>query len=203
MSRNKTPPPEIDSEHDELAFEFGRRVRALRDRSEMTLEDLATRSGVSRAMLSKVERGEKNPTIGIAKRIAHALDTTLSFLTGGLEDRQAVVVVRHNQRHVFRDSETGFERHLLTPTMAGSRVELLQHMLPAGVSTGMMPAYRSGTEKHIAVTEGELIVSLPGQEVHLAEGDALFFEAKVEHGFTNRTKKRCIYYLVISHRDDK
>ena len=59
MSRNKTPPPEIDSEHDELAFEFGPRVRALRDRSEMTLEDLATRSGVSRAMLSKVERGEK------------------------------------------------------------------------------------------------------------------------------------------------
>ena len=88
----------------------------------MTLEDLATRSGVSRAMLSKVERGEKNPTIGIAKRIAHALDTTLSFLTGGLEDRQAVVVVRHNQRHVFRDSETGFERHLLAPRwpVAGS-----------------------------------------------------------------------------------
>jgi transcriptional regulator with XRE-family HTH domain len=196
MSRNTTPPPEVDPEHDELAYEFGRRVRALRDRGELTLEDLATR-------LSKVERGEKNPTIGVAKRIAHALDTTLSFLTGGVEDRQAVIIVRHNQRHVFRDSKTGFERHLLTPTMVGSRVELLQHLLPAGVSTGMMPAYRNGTEKHIAVTEGDLIVSLPGQDVYLAEGDALFFEAKVEHGFTNRTKKPCTYYVVISHRDDK
>jgi transcriptional regulator with XRE-family HTH domain len=203
MSSNNIPSSDIDSEHDELAYEFGRRVRALRDRSELTLEDLATRSGVSRAMLSKVERGEKNPTIGVAKRIAHALDTTLSFLTGGVEDRQAVILVRHNQRHVFRDSETGFERHLLTPTMVGSRVELLQHLLPPGVSTGMMPAYRNGTEKHIAVTQGELIVSLPGQEVHLAEGDALFFEAKVEHGFTNRSKKPCVYYVVISHRDDK
>jgi transcriptional regulator with XRE-family HTH domain len=203
MSSNNIPSSDIDSEHDELAYEFGRRVRALRDRSELTLEDLATRSGVSRAMLSKVERGEKNPTIGVAKRIAHALDTTLSFLTGGVEDRQAVILVRHNQRHVFRDSETGFERHLLTPTMVGSRVELLQHLLPPGVSTGMMPAYRNGTEKHIAVTQGELIVSLPGQEVHLAEGDALFFEAKVEHGFTNRSKKPCAYYVVISHRDDK
>jgi uncharacterized cupin superfamily protein len=67
----------------------------------------------------------------------------------------------------------------------------------------MMPAYRSGTEKHIAVTEGELIVSLPGQEVRLASGDALFFEAKVEHAFSNRSKKRCAYYLVISHREDK
>jgi transcriptional regulator with XRE-family HTH domain len=202
MSRKITPPPEPVAEHD-LAQEFGRRVRTLRDRSELTLEELASRSGVSRAMLSKVERGEKSPTIGVAKRIAHALDSTLSFLTGGMEDRQAVVVVRHDERHVFRDSETGFERHLLSPTMVGSRVELLQHWLPAGVSTGMMPAYRSGTEKHVAVAQGELIVTLPGQEIHLAEGDALFFEAKVEHAFTNRSKKNCSYYLVISHRDDK
>ena len=203
MSRNNITPPDVVSDHDELASEFGRRVRTLRDRSELTLEELATRSGVSRAMLSKVERGEKSPTIGVAKRIAHALDTTLSFLTGGVEDRQAVIIVRRDQRHVFHDSETGFERHLLSPTMVGSRVELLQHWLPAGVSTGMMPAYRSGTEKHIAVADGELIVSLPGQEVHLAEGDALFFEAKVEHGFSNRSKKRCSYYVVISHREDK
>ncbi|NPT55570.1 helix-turn-helix domain-containing protein [Paraburkholderia sp. 5N] len=196
-------PPEAAGDHDELNQEFGRRMRALRERGELTLEELATRSGVSRAMLSKVERGEKSPTIGVAKRIAHALETTLSFLTGGVEDRQAVVVVRREQRHIFRDSETGFERHILSPTMVGSQVELLQHWLPAGVSTGMMPAYRTGTEKHVTVAEGELIVSLPDQEIRLSEGDTLFFEARVEHAFSNRSRKHCSYYLVISRREDK
>lgn len=198
-----TLPPEAADDHDELSQEFGRRVRALREHGELTLEELATRSGVSRAMISKVERGEKSPTIGVAKRIAHALDTTLSFLTGGVEDRQAVVLIRRDERHVFRDSETGFERHILSPIMVGSQVELLQHKLPAGVSTGMMPAYRSGTEKHVTVAQGELVVSLPDQEIRLSEGDTLFFEARVEHGFSNRSRKACSYYLVISRRDDR
>lgn len=198
MSSPRSAPAQAADDHDELNLEFGRRVRMLRDRSKLTLEDLATRSGVSRAMLSKVERGEKSPTIGLAKRIAHALDTTLTFLTGGVEDQQAVVVVRRDQRHVFRDKETGFERHLLSPPMAGNHIELLLHRLPAGVSTGIMPAYRSGVEKHIAVAEGELIVSTPKQEIALAEGDSLFFEATVEHAFTNRSRKLCSYYVVIS-----
>ncbi|MBI0325579.1 helix-turn-helix domain-containing protein [Burkholderia plantarii] len=188
---------------DELNQAFGRRVRALRERAELTLEALAVRSGVSRAMLSKVERGEKSPTIGVAKRIAHALHTTLSFLTGGVEDRQAVVVVRHDQRHVFRDSETGFERHILSPSMAGGGVELLLHRLPAGVSTGMMPAYRSGTEKLVTVAQGELVVELPDREIALSAGDTLFFEAQQEHAFSNRSRKPCAYYLVISRRDDR
>ncbi|RQU32778.1 XRE family transcriptional regulator [Burkholderia cenocepacia] len=203
MSNPKSPTIDQFDEHDDLNQEFGRRVRMLRDRGELTLEELATRSGVSRAMLSKVERGEKSPTIGLAKRIAHALDTSLSFLMGDEQDQQPFVVVRRDERHVFRDPETGFERHLLSPTMIGNHVELLLHWLPAGASTGMMPAYRGGTEKHIAVAEGELIVSTPKQEIHLGEGDALFFEASVEHAFSNRSRKHCSYYVVISRRDEK
>lgn len=203
MSSRKSPVAESVDEHDELNREFGRRVRMLRDRGKLTLEELATRSGVSRAMLSKVERGERSPTIGVAKRIAHALDVSLTFLMGDEEERQALVVVRRNERHVFRDPETGFERHLLSPPMVGNQVEVLMHWLPASVSTGMMPAYRSGTEKHVAVVEGELIVSTPTQEVHLAEGDALFFEASVEHAFGNRSRKHCSYYVVIARRDER
>jgi len=197
---SQIPPDEMDGP-DDLSRQFGDRVRELRKRGNLTLEELSRQSGVSRAMLSKVERGEKSPTIGVAKRICRALNTSLSYLTGGEEDRRAIAIVRKDQRHVFRDRDTGFERHLLSPPIAGSTVELLLHMLPAGTSTGIMPSYPSGTEKYVVVAEGELVVEIGGMDHGLMQGDSLFFEANVDHSFENRSKAPCSYYLVIARRE--
>ncbi len=188
------------SRPDKLSREFGDRVRIMRERADMTLEQLSKRSGVSRAMLSKVERGEKSPTIGVATRIAQAVGGSLSVLIGGESQRRAVVMVPADQRHVFRDQETGFERHLLSPAIAGNAVEVLYHRLPAGVSTGKLPAYPSGTEKHVVVAEGQLTVAIQDGSQTLRTGDALFFEADVEHSFDNRTDDTCGYYLVIARK---
>ena len=190
-----------EDQPDDMGREFGNRVRGLRESANLTLEDLSQESGVSRAMLSKVERGEKSPTIGVASRISRALNTSLSFLMGGEEQRRAVALVRKDQRHVFRDAETGFERHLLSPPIAGSAVEVLFHHLPAGVSTGKLPPYPAGTEKHVMVVDGDLVVVTDGSETELMKGDALFFEAEVEHSFDNRTSKPCNYYLIVSRRN--
>lgn len=198
-TRDDGLPP--SDQRDEASHEFGGRVRGLRERAKLTLEQLSRLSGVSRAMLSKVERGEKSPTIGVAKQISLALNTSLSFLAGGQEERRAVAIVRKDQRHVFKDGKTGFERHLLSPPIAGSGVELLFHYLPAGTSTGLLPPYPAGTEKHVVVTDGELVVAIKGADAHLGTGDALFFEAEVEHSFDNRTSFPCSYYLVISRRE--
>lgn len=202
-SAQQTSPLPLDDNDgpDDLSRQFGDRVRELRKRGNLTLEELSRQSGVSRAMLSKVERGEKSPTIGVAKRICRALNTSLSFLTGGEEDRRAVAVVRKDQRHVFRDRDTGFERHLLSPPIAGSSVELLLHLLPAGASTGIMPSYPSGTEKYVVVAEGELVVVIGGADQSLKQGDSLYFEANVDHSFENRSKAPCSYYLVIARRE--
>ncbi len=194
----ETAPSQGRGTRDPSSDALGERVRALREGSGLTLDELSRRSGVSRAMLSKVERGEKSPTIGIASRIARSLSTTLTFLTGGTEDRHAVVLVRERDRHIFRDPETGFERHILSPPIAGSAVELLYHYLPAGASTGTLPPYPAGTEKQIVVTEGGLIVSIGVTETIMNQGDSIFFEADVEHSFNNPAEKPCGYYLVIS-----
>lgn len=189
-----------DDAPDTLSKEFGTRVRNLREQARFTLETLSEQSGVSRAMLSKVERGEKSPTIGVAKRIASALGTSLSDLMGGTDKRQAVVLVRRAERMIFRDGETGFERHLLSPPVAGATVEVLLHHLPAGVTTGMLPALSAGSEKHVVAFNGTLTVVLPNGRREVAEGDTLFFEADVEHAFVNESKAPCTYYLIISKR---
>ncbi|MFO1144761.1 MAG: XRE family transcriptional regulator [Amaricoccus sp.] len=178
---------------------FGDRVRLLRERADLTLDQLSKLSGVSRAMLSQVERGQKSPTIGVAKRIAHALGASFSALVAD-EDatRRTFALVRKEQRQIFRDPETGFERHLLSPVMAGMPVEVVLHRLPPGTSTGKLPPYPSGVTKHVLASRGRVTVWVDDIETVLEEGDSLYFEADAEHWFENGTAHPSEYYLVIS-----
>src|SRR4051794_24112649 len=77
----------------EAAIHIGPRVRALREAMDLSLRDLAERSGVSAPMLSQVERGETSPTLQVAGRIAHGLELRLSQLLR-LDEEGMVSVVR-------------------------------------------------------------------------------------------------------------
>ena len=176
---------------------LGARVKDLRKEAGLTLDELAGRSGVSRAMISKLERGEKNPTLVIAARLAEGLGVSLSRLAG-VEERREVVLVPRERRMVLRDPETGFERQSLSPTFAGRGVEFLRNVVPEGSTSGDFPAHRKGVEEHIVVEKGELKATLGGEEYLLRAGDALFFEADVPHRFDNAGRGECAYYLVIS-----
>jgi transcriptional regulator with XRE-family HTH domain len=197
-SRISEPETTGPDAHDAVSG-FGDRVRKVREQADLTLDQLSKRSGVSRAMLSKVERGEKSPTIGIAKRIAHALGASFSALVGDeSSSRRTFALVTKEQRQVFRDPETGFERYLLSPIMAGMTAEVVLHHLPANTSTGKLPPYPSATGKHVIVSKGHVVVGTTENETVLNEGDSLYFEADVEHWFENRTSKLTEYYLIIS-----
>ncbi|MRH87905.1 helix-turn-helix domain-containing protein [Nocardia sp. SYP-A9097] len=187
---------------DDLAGAFGANVRRRREEAGLTLEQLSIQSSVSRAMLSKVERGEKSPTIGVASKIAHALDASLSDLIGGAAAAASgvAVVMRKNERPVFRDPETGFERHMVSAAPGAGGGEVVVHYLPAQVSLGLLPAYPSGTEKQLVVLEGTLTVAIGGISETLNTGDSLFFQADADHGFANRTNAPCEYIMVISRR---
>jgi transcriptional regulator with XRE-family HTH domain len=180
------------------AAKLGARLHEVRLKKGLTLEDLAERSGVSRAMLSKLERGEKNPTLVVAARIAQGLDTPLTSLLGVDEERRRVVVTPRERQAVFRDSETGFERHVLSPPFERRTVELVRHVIPEGASSGDLPPYRRGVEKHLVVERGRLEVTIGGESYRLGVGDALFFEADVTHRFANAGRGTCSYVLVVS-----
>lgn len=183
---------------DEISRQFGDRVRALRERTGTTLDQLAARSGVSRAMLSKVERGEKSPTIGLALRISHAVGGSLTGLLRGEQARSAYLVRRKDEREGITDDATGLERQIISPTVEGSAVELLRHVLPASSTTGPLPPYPPGTEKYVMVETGSVTLRLKDARVDLAAGDVLFFEADVAHCFENHGCDTCEYILIVS-----
>lgn len=178
------------------ADRLGERVRELRRERGLTLEELAERSGVSRAMISKLERGEKNPTLVVAAKLAEGFGVTLSQLVG-MEERREVVVVPREKRMVMRDPETGFERQLLSPSFGGRGVEFIRNVVPEGSTSGEFPPHRRGVEEYVVVEQGNLKAIIGGEEYLLKEGDALYFEANVSHRFDNAGDGGCSYYLVI------
>ena len=141
----------------------GERVKDLRRERGLTLDALAGRAGVSRAMISKLERGEKNPTLVVAAKLAEGLGVTLSRLAGA-EERGAVVVVPRDQRMVMSDPETGFQRQLLGPTFGNRGVEFVRNVVPEGTGSGEFPPHRRGVEEYIVVEKGELKAGLAGRE---------------------------------------
>ncbi|MGF1473669.1 MAG: helix-turn-helix domain-containing protein [Rubrobacteraceae bacterium] len=183
---------------DEVSSEkLGLRVRELRRKRGLTLNELAGSSGVSRAMISKIERGEKNPTLVVAARISEGLGIPLSRLAGTEEHREVVVVSR-DRRMVMRDPETGFERQVLSPAFARGGTEFLRNVIPEGSTSGEFPPHKRGVQENLVVERGRLVATLGAEEYVLEEGDALYFEADVPHRFDNAGAGECSYYLVIS-----
>lgn len=197
---SRSGPRPKTSESEQLVACLGLRVRNLRREIGYTLEELAERSTVSRAMLSKVERSEKSPTLSIIVRIAKGLNVTLSSLLGSHPDAGELFIVRSGDRVTYRDPDSGFEREVLSPPHPDNAIEILLHRLPAGKSTGALPAYAAPTDKYVIVHEGRLTVHTGDGDHMLSQGDTLFFEVKEPYSFTNSGDIPVSYYVVIRRR---
>jgi transcriptional regulator with XRE-family HTH domain len=200
-SRPKPQPEPAAKPTDEaIVVEVGARLKRLRTEAGLTLEEFAAQSGVSRAMLSKVERGEKSPTLAIIVRIAKGLNISMSTLMGAVPDPAQAAIIRAAKRLAFKDPETGFERHNLSPTHLDNDVEFLLHRIPPGKSSGELPPYKVPTEKYLVVQEGQLTVHTGDARYILEAGDSFYFDVREPYRFVNAGKTRCAYYLVIVRR---
>lgn len=175
-----------------LAAEL-KRQRTLQNYS---LEQLANLSGVSRSMISKIERGAATPTTTVLSRLAEALGVTFGRLMAETVQREIVVIPAARQP-VLRDAETGYTRRCISPVLPGRGVDWLLNTLPPGGSTGEFMPHRRGVEEYLFVLKGRISVGMGAKSVTLEEGDALFFEADVIHTFKNMTNKPCEYFIII------
>jgi transcriptional regulator with XRE-family HTH domain len=178
-------------------LQLGKNLRQARLDKGYSLQDLAELSNVSRSMLSKIERNEKNPTINVLCQIAEALDLTVSQLLGQ-EMPNEVVVIRKKERISFRDKTSGMERHILSPSFPSKGVEFILNIIPKGCSSGVFPAHKASVREYIYIDKGSLRVQLGDvKSFTLEEGDSIYFEADVKHQFDNIGDEDCRYFLVI------
>lgn len=176
----------------------GKRVRSLRESMNLSLRDLADRSGVSAPMLSQVERGETSPSLTVAGRIATGLELSLSQLLR-LDEAEHVVVVRAGEG---RSRKRGGHRlEELTPSLPGQRADVSRHTLAAGAATGGEadpPMHEAGARETALVLEGELTLVVDGEPHPLGQGDAVTFDADLPHHFENRDDSPCEFVAVVA-----
>lgn len=194
-------PPAMEREPGEdavgLAAVIGGNVRELRKRQRLSLEALAGRSRVSRAMLSQIELGRSTPTIGVLWKIAHALEAPLSaFLS---EDREESVWLLPAARAKRRFSENGgFCSRALFLFDKPRQVEFYELRLK-GRSEEAAEPHPSGTLENLVVACGEVEVVVAENRHALAAGDAIQFVADVAHTYRNVGQAEAIMYLVMRY----
>jgi len=179
---------------------IGARVKALREASELSLRDLAVRSGVSAPMLSQVERGETSPTLTVAARIAAGLELRLSQLLR-LDEEGAVTIVRAARRQRGGNPRRGHRFEVMTSGQPGQRAELSRHTLAAGGTTGAPddpPMHEPGSRETALVELGSVVLVCDGERHSLAEGDCVTFDADLPHHFENPGDGEAAFLAVVS-----
>jgi transcriptional regulator with XRE-family HTH domain len=180
---------------------IGPRIRALRDAMELSLRDLADRSGVSAPMLSQVERGETSPTLAVAARIATGLELTLSQLLR-LDEGATVAIVRPaDRRPGTSDPRSGHQAEILTPPLPGQRAELSRHVLkPTAVTGGPgdPPMHEPGSRESALVQDGRVVLEIDGERYDLDAGDCVTFDADLPHHFENPGPDDAVLLAVVS-----
>lgn len=173
------------------------RLKGMRTGRGWTLEQLASASGVSRAMISKIERGETSATAALLSRVCAALDVPVSDLLAPAERPGSVT--RRAQRPSWRDPATGFLREIVSPRAAGSSVEVVEVELPpAGKVDYRLDSHAAYSQHVVALTHGLRVTQ--GAEVDLEPGDALFMVPTGTVSFLNTSPQEpCRYLVVVEH----
>src|SRR5262245_35426425 len=171
------------------------RVRSLRKSKSLTLEQLASLSGVSRSMLSQIERGAANPTLGVAFRIAQAFGMSLGDLVDVPSPVGRIDVVRAGDRSsLFRDDEQCRIR-TLSPLHLEKDVEFYELTLKIGGSLVSAPHFE-GTREFLTVEQGRLRVSSGEKSIDLTRGDSAHYPADVPHRIDNQGETEALAFLV-------
>lgn len=148
-------------------------LKLRREALGLSLAQLAERSGVSKAMIGKVEAGQSSPTAGLLGRLCAGLGVTLSTLMNSVESAGLSHFPAHAQP-AWKDPETGLERRLVAPASGRSSVEIALLTVPGGTSVDYSMAPAQPLRQHIYLLAGALTFTIGGEATVLTAGDCLF-----------------------------
>ncbi len=181
---------------------IARRVRELRSAQRISLDALAGRSGVSRSMISLIERGESSPTAVVLEKLAAGLGVMLSSLFDppqSVKKAPPSPVSRRKDQPEWQDPGSGYIRRNVSPPGLAHPVQIVEVHFPAGARVAFEACGRDGrVHQQIWVLEGTMEITV-GQECHrLREGDCLAMQLEGPTMFHNPTRKAARYAVIIA-----
>lgn len=188
----------MDIKVDETGRQIAHRIRVERDARGWSLAELGGRAAVSKATISKIERGEVSPTAVILVRLAGAFDLTLAGLLLRAEgDGAAGRVSRAADQPVWRDPATGYLRRQVLGR-ADMPLEVVQVELPAGQKVELPASSYAHIRQAVWVQGGALVILEGGLRNALAAGDCLPFGPPSDVTFSNESAAPCSYVVVLA-----
>lgn len=182
----------------DLNQRIAQRVRGLRQEQSLSLEELAACSGVSRSMISVIERGESSPTAVVLEKLATGLGTTLAGLFAPAA-AMCSPVARLADQPPWTDPASGYVRRNVSPGGWPSPIQIVEVSFPAGARV----AYETGprqpvVHQQIWVLDGRLEVTVGEQRHTLATGDCLALVLDQPLTYFNPTRKPVRYAVVLA-----
>ena len=176
------------------------RVRDLRKARGYTLDELATSSGVSRSMISLIERQETSPTAVVLNRLADALGVTLASLFSDEPGRAAEQpLARLSEQAIWKDPESGYTRRNVSPSGYASPIELVEVSFPPGKSVAFENAMRNvAAHQQVWMFEGEMEVTVGDRTWQLRAGDCLAMALEGQIVFRNPSRKPARYAVALA-----
>ncbi len=178
---------------------LGERVSQLRQLQSMTLEQLAAASGVSRSMLSQIERGKANPTLAVTQRIAQTFGISIGELVDDPEAGNRIDVVRGNDPGTLFRADGECELRTLSPLQLEKNIEFYAISLQPGAELSSA-AHFEGTREMFSVAQGGARVRAGTSDIRLAAGDTAHYRADVPHCIRCEGDAPLEGYLVVSYR---
>jgi mannose-6-phosphate isomerase-like protein (cupin superfamily) len=180
---------------------IGAALASLREARALSMDALSKRSGVSKSMLSQIERQRANPTVAVVWRLANALGVPLTQLLGSIEagDSAAIQPVRGPSVPVMRSKDGKCELRVVSPVELAGRFEWYQLIMqPGGVLAS--EAHTAGTREHLTVVAGRIEVRSGNRQALGAALDTLRYPADVAHQLRNVGRSRATGLLIVEFR---
>jgi transcriptional regulator with XRE-family HTH domain len=177
------------------------RVRELRRKKGWTLEETSAACGVSRSMLSEIERGRANPTLAVAYRIALAFGMSLGDLVELPDATHRIDVIRADDRTYHFRSDRHCRIRTLSPLYLEKAVEFYEIVLRPGGSLKSSPHFE-GARELLTVRRGTVRVSSGEDTAELGGGDSAHYPADVAHAIENHGRDEAVLFLVVTYLRD-
>jgi transcriptional regulator with XRE-family HTH domain len=195
-------PSSMEEEVSGVGRRIAERVRELRVAHGLSLDALATRSGVSRSMISLIERGESSPTAAILDKLATGLGVLLASLFTPSSDTAGAPggpVARRDDQPEWRDPASGYVRRNVSPPGVPQPIEIVEVRFPPGGRVAFENGAREvRVQQQVWVLEGAIDVTLGEERHRLREGDCLAMQLDRPTMFHNPTRRPTRYAVVIA-----
>ena len=186
----------------DLNERIAKRVRDLRAEKELSLDALSAKSGVSRSMISLIERGESSPTAVVLEKIAAGLGATLASLFDAASVSSATPgrpIARSEEQLLWQDPESGYVRRNVSPAGMLQPMRIVEVRFPAGARVAFESTARDSiVHQQVWILEGAMDITVGKTRHRLGKGDCLAMQLDGPTMFHNPTRKPTRYAVVIS-----